>query len=128
MEVKAVEASQNKVILKAPLPPNINHRDTVFGGSVSALAILSAWTLVHFRLHQEGLNCRVVIQKNTMSYDKPILSEFEAICILDDNAKWQKFIKILSNKKKSRIVLSSCLECKGEKVGYFEGTLVAIII
>lgn len=128
MEVKAVEASKNKVILRAPLPPNINHRDTVFGGSASALAILSAWSLVHFRLQHEGLNCRVVIQKNTMSYDKPILSDFEAICILDDEAKWQKFVKILSRKKRSRIVLNSCLEYQGEKVGFFEGALVAIII
>jgi len=128
MEVKAVEASKNRVVLKAPLPPNINHRDTVFGGSASALAILSAWTLVHFRLQHEGLNCRVVIQKNTMSYDKPILSEFVATCILDDNVKWQRFVKILSSKKRSRIVLNSYLECKGEKVGYFEGALVAIII
>lgn len=128
MAVEAVEASESKVVLKAPLPPNINHRETVFGGSASALAILAAWSLVHFRLQHEGFNCRVVIQKNSMSYDKPILSEFEATCILDDNAKWQKFIKILSNKKRSRIVLNSYLECKKERVGFFEGALVAIII
>lgn len=128
MEVEVVEASKNKVVLKAPLAPNINHRETIFGGSASALSILSAWTLIHFRLQHEGLGCRVVIHKNTMSYDKPILSEFEAICILEDDSKWQKFVKILSSKKRSRIVLNSYLECNEEKVGFFDGALVAIII
>jgi len=127
MEVEAVEASNSKVILKAPLPPNINHRDTVFGGSASTLCILSAWALVHFRLQSEGFTCRVVIQKNTMTFDKPILSEFEASCTLDEQEKWEKFTTILSKKGKSRILLSSSLVCKGEKVGSSEGAFVAIV-
>ena len=40
--VQVVEVTNNSVILTAPLQPNINHRLTVFGGSASALAILSA--------------------------------------------------------------------------------------
>lgn len=127
MEVEVVEASTDRVTLSAPLAPNINHRETVFGGSASALCILSAWALVHFRLQHEGFTCRVVIQKNTMTYDKPILSRFEAHCILEDQAIWDRFVKILAKKGKSRVSLSSSLECEGKQVGSFEGTLVAII-
>ena len=43
MGVEVVEAVSDRVLLKAPLAPNINHRETVFGGSASALCILSAW-------------------------------------------------------------------------------------
>jgi thioesterase domain-containing protein len=128
MGVEVVEAAPDRVRLSAPLAPNINHRETVFGGSASALCILSAWALIHFRLQSEGFVSRVVIQNNTMTYDKPILSTFEANCILDDQAKWKKFVNTLSKKRKSRVSLSSSLEYGGEKVGSFEGTLVAIIM
>ena len=40
VEVRAADATG--VELYAPLAPNINHRDTVFGGSASAVAILAA--------------------------------------------------------------------------------------
>ena len=128
MGVGVVEAEPDKVVLNAPLEPNINHRETVFGGSASALCILSAWALVHFRLQHEGFACRVVIHKNTMIYEKPILSEFTACCILADQQSWAAFVKVLSKKGKSRVTLTSSLECGGEKVGSFEGTLVAMFV
>ena len=68
MEVTVVEASPHQVVLSAPLAPNINHRDTVFGGSASAVAILAAWSMLHLRLSAEGLGSRLVIQRNTMDY------------------------------------------------------------
>jgi thioesterase domain-containing protein len=43
MQVAVVAVDASGVTLAAPLAPNINHRDTVFGGSASAVAILAAW-------------------------------------------------------------------------------------
>ena len=63
MKIQVIEVRNESVILAAPLQPNINHRSTVFGGSASTLAILSAWTLINFRLKNEGINSRLVIQK-----------------------------------------------------------------
>ncbi|SFK43726.1 thioesterase domain-containing protein, putative [Methylophaga sulfidovorans] len=42
MQVSVDHVSDEKVILRAPLTPNINYHETVFGGSASTLAILSA--------------------------------------------------------------------------------------
>ncbi|MGE5240286.1 MAG: YiiD C-terminal domain-containing protein, partial [Bacteroidota bacterium] len=53
MGVEVMEASGEKVELAAPFAPNINHLETVFGGSASAVAILAAWTLLHVRLELE---------------------------------------------------------------------------
>jgi len=39
MQFTVVEASLQQVVLTAPLAPNINHRETVFGGSASAVAV-----------------------------------------------------------------------------------------
>jgi thioesterase domain-containing protein len=126
MEVQVLEVTSNLVILAAPIKPNINHRSTVFGGSASALAILSAWTLVNFRLQSEGIKTRLVIQKNSISYDQPITNDFEAICSLTDRQVWTKFSKILQRKKKSRITVNSSLQCQGQQVGAFTGVFVAL--
>ena len=126
MEVRVVEVTDNSVILAAPIQPNINHRSTVFGGSASALAILSGWTLINFRLRREGINSRLVIQKNTISYQKPITDEFEAVCSLKDEEVWTKFIKILHRKKRSRITVNSLLRCNEQQAGEFTGVYVAL--
>ena len=126
MEIQVIEVTNNSVILAAPLQPNINHRSTVFGGSASTLAILSAWTLVNFRLRSEGINSRLVIQKNTMNYQKPIHDDFEAVCNLNHQEVWTRFITILHKKNKSRITVNSLLRCHGEQVGEFTGVFVAL--
>lgn len=126
MQVRVVKASQNQVVRSAPLQPNINHRETVFGGSASAIAILSAWILINFRLRSEKIGTGLVIQKNTMNYEKPILSDFEAVCSLDNIEAWQKLIEILQRKKRSRITVSSLLNCNGQQVGTFTGVFVAL--
>lgn len=126
MEVQVVEVTNDLVILTAPIKPNINHRSTVFGGSASALAILSAWTLINFRLQSERISARLVIQKNTISYDKPITDNFEAVCSLTDPQVWVRFIKIFQKKHKSRITVNSVLKCEGKQVGVFTGVYVAL--
>src|SRR5581483_6434170 len=50
MGVRVRAASPERVELAAPLAPNINHHETLFGGSGAAIATLSAWTLVNIRL------------------------------------------------------------------------------
>ncbi|MBD3258762.1 thioesterase, partial [candidate division GN15 bacterium] len=103
MAVSVVAANPGEVVLRAPLEPNINHRGTVFGGSASTLAILAAWSLVHTRLRGEGLDSRVVIQRNTMDYDRPIPEAFTARSELERPAGWDRFVRLLTRRGKARI-------------------------
>jgi thioesterase domain-containing protein len=116
----------DRVVISAPLEPNINHRETVFGGSASTLAILSAWTLLHSRLKDEGIEARVVIHKNSMSYDRPITDRFSAVCELSGQKDWQRFMAMLLRKGRGRIQLQATLQCHAEIVGQFTGDFVAI--
>jgi thioesterase domain-containing protein len=125
MQVAVVSATPEAVTLAAPLAPNINHRSTAFGGSVSTLAILSAWSLVNLRLRAAGLHTRLVIQSNRMDYDAPIENDFTATAMLADAAAWPLFLKMLARKGRARIVVQSVVRC-GEAVGSrFEGEFVA---
>lgn len=124
MGVRVLAASLERVELSAPLGPNINHQDTVFGGSASAVAILSAWSLIHVRLKSKGVGGRIVIYKNTMHYEKPITNAFTATAAMVDDAAWSRLFATLNRKKMARIAVSSILTCDGERVGHLEGEFV----
>ncbi len=126
MGVHVLNAGWDGVQLTAPLHPNINHRETVFGGSMSAVAILAGWALVHVRLQQEGIESSVVIQRNTMSYERPIPGEFTALSSVEDSAAWQKFVKVLKRKNRARIPVAVRLFSDGQKAGLLEGDFVAL--
>ena len=128
MGVRVVSVSRETVRLGAPLAPNINHRATVFGGSASALAILAAWTLLYVRLKSDGISARLVIQRNSMDYEKPIHSDFTAEAHTPVDAQWDKFIQTLQRKGRARIQVVSWLACRGERVGELQGDFVAFMV
>lgn len=126
MAVSVAEASGERVILSAPLAPNINHRATVFGGSASAVAILAAWCLVFMRLRERGLAGRVIIHGNDMRYDKPIVADFLARAAAPDAADWDKLERALRRGRMGRLRLAAALECGGEAVGGLNGEFVVL--
>ena len=127
MGVQVRKSQPGEVILFAPIAPNINHRETVFGGSACTLAILSCWALLQIGLRSESIAARLVIQRNTMSYDKPITGDFYAICRYEDAGKWDRFKNMLLRRNRARITVASVLECEGERVANFEGQFVALL-
>lgn len=125
MGLTALAVSDSEVVLQAPLAPNINHRETVFGGSAAALAILAAWSLVHCRLRGQGIDGRLIIQRNTMAYERPITGEFTATAALDPSADWQRFSQLLTRRGRARIGVAAVLGCAGLVAGRFSGDFVA---
>ncbi len=125
MGIHVETATFDGVTLTAPLAPNINHRDTLFGGSASAVAILAAWTLLHVRLTEIGLPSRVVIQRNTMKYDKPVAEDFYAIALPPEPDNWHRFQTMLRKKHRARITIFATLHSNDEIAGKLEGDFVA---
>lgn len=126
MGVKVLKATPQLVELSAPLSPNINHRETVFGGSAAAIATLAAWTLVLVRMRDERLQGRLVIARNAMEYQKPITADFTATATADDIHSWSKFAAGLQRKGRGRLNAESRLWLAGEQVAHFSGQFVAL--
>ncbi len=124
MQVEVLQSSHDSVVLAAPLEPNINHQETVFGGSASAVAILAAWSLVQVRLKQAGIKNDLVIQRNTMEYASPISGAFTARSRIADG-DWQAFMRMLARKGIGRISVASVLEFNGREAGSLQGEFVA---
>jgi thioesterase domain-containing protein len=126
MAVEVRSATPDGVELFAPLAPNINHRDTVFGGSASAVAILAAWSALYVRMRAETRAGRIVIRRNKMSYERPIIGDFTAQSAPPEAAAWAKAIATLGKGRPARVHVTATLECLGERVGVLEGEFVVM--
>jgi thioesterase domain-containing protein len=126
MQVSVLSVQADGVTLGAPLAPNINHHDTLFGGSAAAIAILAGWSLLHTRLAVLGLSSRLVIQRNSMSYDLPITGPFIARSFVRAPAAWEPFILMLKRKGRARLSVSCVLEFEGQPAARLEGEFVAL--
>lgn len=112
MQVRVLEAGPAGVRLEAPLAPNINHRETAFGGSIASIAVLAGWALVHFGLRRENFSPRVVVQTHNVEYLLPIDGTFESFCPAPDANDWNRFLKTLRRHGRARIDLKIEVSCR----------------
>ncbi len=128
MGTRIVEAGPRGVLLEAPLEPNLNHRETAFGGSVAALAILAGWTLVHLRLRAEGIEARTVIQRGDVSFHEPVEEAFRAHALPPDPSTWSRFLRTLARRRKGRVTVRVDVLCGGRAVGGMNAAYVSLTI
>jgi thioesterase domain-containing protein len=126
MGVRVRVATPDRVELAAPLAPNINHHETLFGGSGAAIATLCAWTLVHLRLRHDRVRAQLVIQRNAMSYDEPVEGDFTAVCARPDEETWRRFLTMIERRGRGRITMNAQLLYRSRAVASFEGDFVAL--
>lgn len=126
MDVAVVGASADAVTLAAPLAPNINHRDTIFGGSACAVALLAAWALLLLRLKRDGLDGYIVVRRHTMNYERPMPGDFTATAAIDGAVAWPPFVEALQRKHRARIFVTVLLECRNETVATLEGEFAVV--
>jgi len=128
MGMRVLHFDRTRVVLSAPLGPNVNHRQTFFGGSAAALATLAAWALAHERVRKDsGLDAHVVIQRSSMEYLEPAAAEVEAECVAPPDKEWQRLLRSVRRWGKGRIHLAVKLHAEGAVVGSFEGEFVALV-
>ena len=117
-----------RVVISSPLAPNRNHTNTAFGGSVAALAILSGWTLLYLKLEEMGIKNRLVIQKSSFEFRKPINSDFKAVCTMPEEKIWNRFINTLKKHSRARITIYSKIEYLSGIGGFHKGVYAAFIL
>jgi thioesterase domain-containing protein len=127
MGVRVRLATLQQVQLAAPLVPNLNHNETVFGGSAAALATLSCWALLHLRVAGAGLRARLVIQRSSMAYERPIPGDFDAVCRFSDELAWERFRGMLVRRGRGRLTLAAHLVHDAQRMAGFEGDFVGLV-
>ena len=126
MGVRVAALDADSLTLQAPLAPNINLHETVFGGSAAALAILAGWALLYVRLQEARIAARLVIQRSSVEYERPIASDFTVRAWLESATAWAAFTATLARRGRARISVIATLEAAGASAGGFTGQFVAL--
>jgi thioesterase domain-containing protein len=125
--IKVVQASRQQVKLSAPFINNINHKDTVFGGSLQAVATLACWGLLQLNLNSaDHSDKQLVITCSHIDYHKAVTTDFIATACLPEQALWQRFLYILQKKHKARVTLNATIYQDNVLAVAYTGTFAAL--
>lgn len=126
MGVSVEEYSLGRIKIKAPFKENINHRLSVFGGSISSILILAGWAYVRKLMERVDPDCIVVIHKNTINYHLPIISGFTAEVKKVNKKHIDSFIEMYEKYGKARISIESEIDGNNHVLADFKGTFVVL--
>ncbi|MCF5652865.1 thioesterase [Pseudomonas syringae] len=110
MGMRVIDWHNQTLRLHLPLAPNVNHKSTLFGGSLYCGAVLTGWGWLHLRLREAGItDGHIVIQDGQISYPLPVRSDAIAHCDAPELAQWEKFIATYQRRGRARLTLHTCI-------------------
>ncbi|TCV96061.1 thioesterase domain-containing protein [Luteibacter rhizovicinus] len=92
----------DRLIMTAPLGPNINDKGCAFGGSLASVMTLACWALVEMALRRRGDDCDVFVGESTVRYLAPVWEDLRAEASLAVGASWDAFFAMLDARGKAR--------------------------
>ncbi|KHA73790.1 thioesterase [Pseudomonas chlororaphis] len=108
MALKVLDWHEQQLSLHLPLEPNVNHKSTMFGGSLYCGAVLAGWGWLHLRLKEEGItDGHIVIQEGQISYPLPVTGDAVAICPAPEAKAWKKFLAMYQRYGRARLTLQT---------------------
>ncbi len=108
MGLRVIDWQQHRLRLHLPLAPNVNHKSTLFGGSLYCGAVLAGWGWLHLRLSEAGIDDgHIVIQDGQISYPLPVRGDAIALCDGADQSQWDKFIATYQRRGRARLTLQT---------------------
>lgn len=114
MGLKVLDWHDQQLSLHLPLEPNVNHKSTMFGGSLYCGAVLAGWGWLHLRLKAAGIeDGHIVIQEGQISYPLPVTGDATAICPAPDAKVWKKFLAMYQRYGRARLTLHTRIVNQG---------------
>jgi len=116
MGLRVLDWREQQLSLQLPLDPNVNHKSTMFGGSLYCGAVLAGWGWLHLRLKEEGItDGHIVIHEGQIRYPLPVTGDATAICPPPDGAVWQKFVTMYRRYGRARLTLETRIINQGSE-------------
>lgn len=112
VEVRALD--EKEVTLTCPLIPNHNHIGSAFGGSLSTMLILAAYSITYALIEAKG---HVLIKGASINYLIPVEEEIIASCRVPSDEMKNKFIQTFNRRGKARITLESYITLANGQIG-----------
>jgi len=127
MGLEVLGWQQQCLRLQLPLAPNVNHKSTMFGGSLYCAAVLAGWGWLHLRLRELGIDDgHIVIQEGQVSYPLPVNGAAVACCPAPEDQAWERFLALYRRRGRARLTLETrvCNAGSEEPAVVFSGQYV----
>lgn len=122
--IKIVKINASELIVQGSYAQNKNHLDIVFGGSIAAISITTAWSLLQHNIQQAGLKGKLVIKQQEVKFLLPVHTDFECIATMPSADAWSQFVDNFHQHGRARMTLSARVVCQAKTTSTFEGVFV----
>ena len=126
MELDVDSYDGQTLSLKAPLGPNINDKQTAFGGSLYNACVMSCWGFAYLKTLEANIDGNQVVVGGSIKYKRPVDEDFKAVCHTPGDEAIQHFIEGYERHGKGKIELKATVECNGKVAVEFEGTYAVL--
>ncbi|MBA1202280.1 thioesterase [Pseudomonas capeferrum] len=116
MGLEVLDWRDRQLRLQIPLEANVNHKSTMFGGSLYCVAVLAGWGWLHLRLRELGIeDGHIVIHSGEISYPLPVTGAAIASCAAPDEKVWERFLNLYQRRGRARLTLESVVTNAGSE-------------
>ena len=118
------------VCVKGLYQEHINHRESVFGGSLSTALTLSAWGYIRLLMENKGLaKAIIVVKRQEVEYLKPVTRDFVSYSRPVAAEDLAKFFTMLKKFKKGRLHIEAYVTHENDPavLTRFKGEFVVVI-
>ncbi|WP_213878292.1 YiiD C-terminal domain-containing protein [Pseudomonas sp. dw_358] len=108
MGLRVSRWEQQALRLHLPLLPNVNHKHTLFGGSLYCGAVLAGWGWLYLRLRDAGVDDgHIVIQEGQIHYPLPVTGDAVVVCEPPAARDWERFLAMYQRRGRARLALAT---------------------
>lgn len=116
---------EQRLVVTAPLEPNHNHLGTAFGGSLSAIATLTGYSLLWLLLGDRSAH--IVVRESSIRYRRPVTGDIRAIGHRPPDEQLTAFREQYEKTGKARLTIPVTVEEAEQVCVDFTGEFVAIL-
>lgn len=122
--IKIIHMSDSELTVSGLYTLNKNHLDIVFGGSIAAISITAAWSLLQHKIQQAGLTGNLVIKQQEIKFLLPVHSDFECVATLQSVQDWPLFLDSYRQRGRAKLVVNAHIVCDTRITSTFQGVFV----
>lgn len=124
LQLEVTACNGSSVSMTMPHAPNRNHKNTVFGGSISLAATTCGWAAAHLLCPEAQGN--IVIQESRFRYLQPALNGLQLTAETPSEEEAAQFRAMLAATGKGKISLKVNVFSDGLPVAVMQGRYVAL--
>lgn len=128
MGIKNFHLTNDRMSFQLPLSPNINHKGTLFGGSLYSACALGCYALFLYELRNANVHTNnIVISEGGIQYMAPVSEDAKVVATWKTPEERDQFFQVLKLKRKARVQMQGEIWSKDRICAEFIGTFVAFL-